>query len=285
VSLLSYFFSQYDIFFRGGGEDDALASRSATFSPESIAALHRHDGHAAVKIWKFVKDPFNIVDLVAIVPFYVNLFVSNGASSGFAVLRVLRLARVMRIFKLGKYSNGMQTFIKVMKKSASALYMLFFLVVIAVVFFGSLIYFCEQGEYDEETGKYMRPDKLGTGEEESPFTSIPASFWWVVVTTTTVGYGDMVPTTVFGKIVAICCMHLGILVLALPITILGTNFTEEYEAEKAERRRLKKKNAGTGSLSEETSSVYPIVSTSCPLSFCLFHCFYSPLTYVLPCLP
>lgn len=67
------------------------------------------------------------------------------------------------------------------------MYMMVFFVLLAVVLFGSMIFFAEQGTYDEVTGKYMRPDVTGSGREESPFTSIPHSFWWVVVTTTTVG--------------------------------------------------------------------------------------------------
>ena len=63
----------------------------------------------------------------------------------------------------------------------------------------------------------------------SPFFDIPRSFWWVVVTMTTVGYGDMYPTTVIGKAIGFCCMLSGVLVLAMPISIVGTFFSLEYE--------------------------------------------------------
>merc|ERR1711908_36781 len=96
-----------------------------------------------------------------------------------------------------------------------------------VSLFGSLTYSAEKGEWkctDEfPAGEYMRPTFDARDEEPSPFRSIPFSFWWVIVTTTTVGYGDFYPTTTFGKCVGALAMLSGILVLALPITIVGAN--------------------------------------------------------------
>ena len=74
----------------------------------------------------------------------------------------------------------------------------------------------------------MRPDYTGYDKEVSPFHSIPACFWWVIVTQTTVGYGDTYPTTASGKVVGSITMLSGVLVLALPITIIGANFAGEY---------------------------------------------------------
>ena len=64
--------------------------------------------------------------------------------------------------------------------------------------------------------------------EQSPFDSIPTSFWWCLVTMTTVGYGDVVPTQPLGKILAAIVMIFGILVIALPITVIGSNFSSIY---------------------------------------------------------
>jgi hypothetical protein len=126
-----------------------------------------------------------------------------------------------------------------------------FFVVLGIVLFGSIIFYAESGEYDAENRVWLRPNVVGSEMEESPFTSIPAAFWfWYVVvvccrclwfnarvcrsivSATTVGFGDLVPTSIVGKIFGSVVMLSGIIVLALPISIIGANFTtafREYE--------------------------------------------------------
>jgi hypothetical protein len=191
----------------------------------------------------------NVIDFAAIFPFYIELFASAGGG-GLGFLRVLRLARVFRIFKLGKYNSGMTLFSRTIISSLSALYLLSFFFIIATVLFASLIYFVEGGTWhgpgaicnsDGETceqlykgGAYLRYTADGYAQEPSPFSSIPASFWWVIVTATTVGYGDLYPTSLWGKIIGTACMVVGLLVLALPITVIGSNFAAEYERAREE---------------------------------------------------
>jgi uncharacterized membrane protein YgcG len=206
-------------------------------------------------MFRFAMSPMNVIDLLAIMPFYLGLVVGSD-NQNLAVVRVLRLSRVLRIFKLGKYSRSLQIFVRVVQKSSAALGMLVFFLAMITVLFGSLIYYAEAGEWSDTYNGFVRPTIDGEGEEISPFKSIPLSFWWVVVTITTVGYGDMVPTSVAGRLIATVAMYLGIIVLALPITIIGSNFTEEYQlqreaeqiaAEERQRRRELKKNKGKGS--------------------------------------
>ncbi|GMH74471.1 hypothetical protein TrRE_jg119, partial [Triparma retinervis] len=192
----------------------------------------------ASKVYNYSTGWLNCVDLVAIMPFWIEVAVGTGVPLGF--LRVLRLARVFRIFKLGKYNEGMSLFARTLHASIPALSLLCFFVLIGVVLFGSIIFFVEGGTYTvdatvcpESLGYacYVRPNGYsGEDVEQSPFVSIPYSFYWVMVTMTTVGYGDQFPQTGLGKFITICCMLCGILTLALPITVLGSNFTAEYEA-------------------------------------------------------
>jgi hypothetical protein len=75
---------------------------------------------------------------------------------------------------------------------------------------------------------YKKTSECDTVYEQSPYDSIPTSFWWCLVTMTTVGYGDVVPTQPLGKILAAIVMIFGIVVIALPITVIGSNFSSIY---------------------------------------------------------
>ncbi|CAE7429087.1 KCNA1, partial [Symbiodinium microadriaticum] len=183
-----------------------------------------------VKFRKYVLQLMNVVDLLAIVPFYLEYLASTGSS--IAIIRILRLARMLRIFKASKYNEGTSLLLNTLTRSFSALTLLFFFTAIGVVLFGSLIYFMEAGSF-KVTEEY--PDE----EEETPFTSILVSCYWVIVTATTVGFGDLYPTSAGGRLVACVCMYCGLLVLALPITVVGSNFASVYE-EKEELRELEK---------------------------------------------
>ncbi|EYC03533.1 hypothetical protein Y032_0093g2642 [Ancylostoma ceylanicum] len=164
---------------------------------------------------QFLVGIMNIVDLVAIIPFYLELGLTmfgidvaslSDIKGALLVVRVLRVLRVVRILKLGRYSSGMRTFALTLRSSARQLGMMGMVLSTGVVFFSTLLYFVEKDE------------------EDTPFTSIPAAFWWAIVTMTTVGYGDYVPVTIPGKLIASGAIISGVLVLALPITIIVDNF-------------------------------------------------------------
>jgi hypothetical protein len=196
-----------------------------------------------VKVLAFVFHPMNMIDFVAIAPFYADLVTPSSTGGSLAVLRVLRLARVLRLLRLGKHSALLQVMGRTMANSMDALVMLMFFIMLAMVLLGSAMFFCEMGEFDAATQTWVRPNLLGTGTEMSPFQSIPHSFWWTVVTMTTVGYGDYYPTTGAGKAVAGLVMLVGILTLALPITVIGSTFSEEYGKLKAARATRKEEEA------------------------------------------
>lgn len=125
-----------------------------------------------------------------------------------------------------------------MMNSLSAMGILLFFTVLGVILFGSIIFFLEAGTFQvtEEfpDGAFLRWNVKHTDREESPFSSILMSCYWAMVTFTTVGYGDLVPTSPFGRFVALMLMYTGILVLALPISVIGANFQQEYERQREE---------------------------------------------------
>ena len=191
-----------------------------------------------LRTFKYLSQPLNVVDLLATAPYWIELFAGSSVQLGF--VRVLRLARVLRILKLGKNSTGVKVIGNTVARSIPALGILSFYIVIGVVLFGSVIYMAEVGTYVYDADVcpdyssyrcYARANNYLLGKlEPSPFFSIPMSFYWVLVTFTTVGYGDMFAQSFEGKIITCVTMICGILCLAMPISIIGSNFAQEYEA-------------------------------------------------------
>ena len=182
----------------------------------------------------FFSSPLNWIDVAAVVPFYVELALvadSAAAAGNSGALRVLRLARIFRVFRVSRYLPWMRVFVRALLLSLQPLLMLVFVVLIGVVVFASAIYYAERGEWDATLagGTWVRRGADGSATE-SPFRSIPDSMWWAVVTMTTVGYGDAVPVTSWGRFIASLAALCGILVVAIPITVISTNFNNEYGA-------------------------------------------------------
>uniref|UniRef100_A0A3P9KWF5 BTB domain-containing protein n=1 Tax=Oryzias latipes TaxID=8090 RepID=A0A3P9KWF5_ORYLA len=168
---------------------------------------------------RFFKDIMNIIDFSAILPYFVTLGTelakTNDSSPGtsLAIIRVIRLVRVFRIFKLSRHSKGLQILGQTLRASMRELGLLIFFLFIGVILFSSAIYFAEA---DHNT---------------TDFVSIPHGFWWAVVTMTTVGYGDMYPATVWGKMVGSMCAIAGVLTISLPVPVIVSNFSYFYHRE------------------------------------------------------
>jgi len=190
------------------------------FSLEYATRFLFHMGSSRIE---FVFTPFNMIDLLAILPWYMEILL---ATDHLAALRVLR---ILRLFRLLRHSNDLKMFITCISRSLDSFKLLALFLGFAVLIFSSLMWYAERGTYDPSSGLWIRSDG-----SESPFKSIPGTFWWAVVTMTTVGYGDTFPVETFGKIVATMAMIGGILVLALPLSIVGTNFSAVYDERQVE---------------------------------------------------
>ena len=157
----------------------------------------------------YVSSFFGLIDLLSILPFYLNQFVKVDGR----FLRILRLFRLTRIFKLGRESKSLKLFAKALSAVKGELKFTLFLSVLTILFSASAIYYLENE---------AQPEK---------FSSITESIWWATVSLATVGYGDVYPITVGGKVFASIISLVGIGVVAIPTGIISASFVEEIIAQ------------------------------------------------------
>lgn len=186
-------------------------------------------------LFQFVRSPLTIIDLMSVAPYIAELILFGHAQFESQRFSVLRLFRLFRLFRVFKYSSMFQLSLEVMmiafKKSADALGAMLLFSAISSVALGTLIYFSERGTYNVERRAFT--DSQG---ELSEFGSIPASIWFTFATITTTGYGDMIPKTAAGRLVAFVSMLVGILLIALPSIIVGRNYIAVWETMKKYRK-------------------------------------------------
>ena len=182
----------------------------AIFTVEYLLRLWVSDEHLSVAgdgpikaRLKFASTPFALIDLAAILPFYIALILP------FADLRLLRVFRLLRLLKLVRYSPALATLGRVLHNERRALVGALLIMAAMLLVASTAIYYIE---------RHVSPDKFG---------SIPESMWWALATLTTVGYGDVVPATPLGKMVGGLVMIFGLGMFALPIGILASGFASE----------------------------------------------------------
>ncbi|TSK42139.1 Potassium voltage-gated channel subfamily G member 3 [Bagarius yarrelli] len=169
---------------------------------------------------KFVRRPLNIIDLLAITPYYISvtMTVLTGENSQLqragVTLRVLRMMRIFWVIKLARHFLGLQTLGLTLRRCYREMVMLLVFICVAMAIFGALAQLLEHGL-----------DQNSSNEE---YASIPAACWWVIISMTTVGYGDMYPITVPGRVLGGLCVVSGIVLLALPITFIYHSFVQCY---------------------------------------------------------
>lgn len=177
---------------------------------------------------RYALTPLAIIDLLAILPFYLSVLIG-------ADLLFLRALRLLRIFKLTRYSNSWRMLQRVSIAEARPIGAALFVLGILVVVAACLTYLVEHE---------AQPEAFG---------SIPQAIWWAIITMTTVGYGDVVPVTFWGKVLAACIGIMGIGMVALPAGFLASGFTTEVH------RRQHPNPPGDGDPVDR-----PATKTTCP---------------------
>jgi voltage-gated potassium channel len=179
------------------------------FSAEYLARLwcaaehapSRHLSAARARL-KFVLSPAGLVDLLAVLPFWIGIFLELD-------LRFLLVFRIVRFLKLARYSPAMRSLIEALYAERRALFGCVVILIGTTLVTASLMHLAE---------RHVQPEKLGT---------IPDAMWWAIVTLGTIGYGDVVPMTPLGKLIAAVTIFLGLVMVALPVGIIATAFSEQ----------------------------------------------------------
>jgi voltage-gated potassium channel len=163
-------------------------------------APHRHASERKAR-WKFITSPLGVIDLLAVLPFWLAFLVPID-------LRGLLVLRMVRFLKLARYSPAMRSLLDVLYQERRALFGCFVILIGAALLSASVMHVIE---------RHAQPDKFGT---------IPDAMWWAIVTLGTIGYGDVIPVTPLGRVVASITIFLGLIMVALPIGIVATAFTD-----------------------------------------------------------
>ena len=161
--------------------------------------------YSAKKRFKYIVSAWGIVDLLAIIPTYLSTF--YPPIGVLLDIRILRLIRVFRVFKLKRYVTGGSTMMIALSKSRPKILAFLLFVILVSVVLGSIMYVIEG--------------------QKNGFETLPDSIYWAIVTLTTVGYGDVTPVTILGKIIASLIMILGYGIIAVPTGIVSAEISKE----------------------------------------------------------
>ena len=175
---------------------------------------------------KYMTSPMAIIDVVAVLPFYFGIFFNIDT-------RFLRVLRLFRIFKLSRHFSAMSVLLTVIKNELATLVSAIFIMLVLVVLASAGMFLVERN---------VQPDVFGT---------IPRAMWWATITLTTVGYGDVIPITVAGKILGVIITILGVGMAALPAGIIASGFTREVNNRRDTYRTMVRDALSDGVLDNE----------------------------------
>ncbi|KAF9264095.1 voltage-gated potassium channel [Marasmius fiardii PR-910] len=176
---------------------------------------------------KWMTSFFGIIDLLSVLPYYIEILMHQDTAVFFR-FSILRMFRLIRVFRPFRYNNTILLTIEVMylsvRRSQHALFAIAFFVIMILTIFSTLLYFAERGTWDTTLETFINSDG-----DPTQFASIPAAAWFVIVTITTVGYGEITPRSFLGRLVTLPLLVFGLLLIALPSFVLGREFSLVWE--------------------------------------------------------
>lgn len=169
---------------------------------------------------EYIFSPLGILDFLSIIPFFIGLFFP--AAHFFVIIRMLRMLRIFRILNLADYMHDGQFIMSALRHSSRKIYIFLLFLCIFIIIIGGVMYVVEDGK--------------------NGFESIPQSIYWAVVTITTVGYGDVSPSTPLGKFISIIVMLAGYSIIAVPTGIITSELRSRGKTGKLCKRCQNKEN-------------------------------------------
>lgn len=166
---------------------------------------------------KYMRSPMAVIDLVSLLPSLITFMSAN-----LVVLRLLKIVRLLRVFKVNRYTSALRDIAAVFRRKASQLISSMMVVSLLMIIASVMMY---DAEHDAQ------PEK---------FDNALSGMWWAIATLTTVGYGDIVPVTVLGKIMSAVIALLGIGLVAVPTGIITAGFSEQLQQKNSEKAEDKK---------------------------------------------
>lgn len=203
-----FFFSSFEFF--------SVCIFSIEYVARAWSAVENSDKQYTHPFWgrlRYMFTPMALIDLIVILPFYLGMFLPVD-------LRFMRVLRLLRVFKLTRYSSSMSLLLQVLADEAKSIGAALFILFIMIIMASSLIYLAEHKA------------------QPVAFNSIPASMWWSVITMTSIGYGDVIPITIVGKILASIIGVISIGIVALPAGLLASGFSEALRQRRAHYEKL-----------------------------------------------
>jgi hypothetical protein len=180
-----------------------------------------------ISLVKWMFSFYGVIDMLAILPYYIEIMMQKDTSVLFR-FSILRMFRLLRVFRPFRYNSTILLTIEVMylavRRSHHALLALSFFIAMVLTVFSTLLYFSERGTWDGNLETFINSDGDAT-----QFQSIPAAAWFVLVTITTVGYGEITPRSVLGRLITVPLLAFGLLLIALPSFVLGREFSLVWE--------------------------------------------------------
>ncbi|KNZ77936.1 Potassium voltage-gated channel subfamily B member 2 [Termitomyces sp. J132] len=180
-----------------------------------------------ISLLKWMTSFYGIIDLLAVMPYYIEILMHQDTSVLFR-FSILRMFRLLRVFRPFRYNHTILLTIEVMyisvRRSQHALLAISFFVIMILTVFSTLLYFAERGSWDPVLETFVNVDG-----DPTQFSSIPAAAWFVLVTITTVGYGEITPRSFLGRLITLPILVFGLLLITLPSFVLGREFSIVWE--------------------------------------------------------